>query len=125
MSLPMPLGDDVSALADWVEHLLGLVPAPPAWNLPALERPLPPGSIAVLLRKVTHRGEEANWRFNPAWTKLEREIDEDYGLLKLSLVSRGRSVPVADALSPDERAGFADALGAALAQARRGVDYQR
>ena len=75
--------------------------------------------------RSSHRGEEANWRFNPAWTKLEREIDEDYGLLKLSLVSRGRSVPVADALSPDERAGFADALGAALAQARRGVDYQR
>lgn len=80
--------------------------------------------IAVLLRKVTHRGEEANWRFNPAWTKLEREQDEDYGLLKLSLVSRGRSVPVADALSPEERAGFADALGAALAQARGGVDYR-
>lgn len=81
--------------------------------------------LAVLLRKVTHRGQEANWRFNPAWTKIEREEDEDYGLLRLSLVSRGRKVPVADALSPEERAGFADALAAALAQARRGVDYQR
>ena len=81
--------------------------------------------IAVLLRKVAHTGEEANWRFNPAWTKLQREEDEDYGLLKLSLVSRGSRVPVADALSPAERAGFADALAAALAQARRGVNYQR
>lgn len=80
--------------------------------------------IAVLLRKVTHRGEEANWRFNPAWTKLERQEDEDYGLLRLSLVSRGHSVAVADALSPGERADFADALGGALAQARRGVDYR-
>ncbi len=49
--------------------------------------------------------------------------DEDYGLLGLILVSRGRSVAVAAALSPQERASFADALGTALASARRGVDY--
>jgi uncharacterized membrane protein len=79
--------------------------------------------LEVLLRKVTHHGREAVWRFNPAWTKLERQTDEDYGLLGLNLVSRGRSVAVAAALSPGEREGFADALGAALAKARRGPDY--
>lgn len=79
--------------------------------------------LEVLLRKVSHRGKEVIWRSNPAWTRLEREHDEDYGLMKLSLVSRGRSVPVAGALSPQERAGFADALGSALASARRGTDY--
>lgn len=79
--------------------------------------------LEVLLRKVSHRGKEAVWRSNPAWTKLEREHDEDYGLMKLSLVSRGRSTSVASALSPQERAGFADALGSALASARRGPDY--
>jgi uncharacterized membrane protein len=79
--------------------------------------------LEVLLRKVSHRGREAVWRFNPAWTKLERQDDEDYGLLRLSLVSRGQSVAVASALSPGERAGFADALGAALASARRGSDF--
>jgi len=45
------------------------------------------------------------------------------GLLGLKLVSRGRSVAVAGALSPQERSGFAGALGAALASARRGPDY--
>lgn len=79
--------------------------------------------LEVLLRKVSHRGKEAIWRSNPAWTKLEREQDEDYGLMALSLVSRGRSVSVAAALSPQEREGFADALGAALASARRGADF--
>jgi uncharacterized membrane protein len=78
--------------------------------------------LEVLLRKVSHRGREAVWRSNPAWTKLERQDDEDYGLLRLSLVSRGTSVPVAAALSPGEREGFADALAAALARARRGGD---
>jgi len=79
--------------------------------------------LEVLLRKVSHHGREAVWRFNPAWTKLERESDEDYGLMRLSLVSRGQSVAVAAALSPGEREGFADALGAALASARRGADF--
>lgn len=79
--------------------------------------------LEVLLRKVSHHGNEAVWRSNPAWTKLERQDDEDYGLLRLSLVSRGKSVAVAAALSPHEREGFADALGAALASARRGPDF--
>ncbi len=78
--------------------------------------------LEVVLRKVSHHGREAVWRSNPAWTKLERKTDEDYGLLHLSLVSRGQSVAVAAALSPGEREGFANALGAALASARRGGD---
>lgn len=80
--------------------------------------------LEVRLRKVSHHGREAVWRSNPAWTKLERQTDEDYGLLGLDLVSRGRRVAVASALSPGEREGFADALGRALATARRGPDYK-
>jgi uncharacterized membrane protein len=79
--------------------------------------------LEVLLRKVSHHGRETVWRFNPVWTRLERQIDEDYGLLGLKLVSRGQSVAVAAALSPQERSGFADALGSALSSARRGPDY--
>jgi len=80
--------------------------------------------LEVLLRKVSHHGKEAVWRSNPAWTRLEREHDQDYGLLGLNLVSRGRSTSIASALSPQERAGFADALGSALASARRGPNYE-
>jgi uncharacterized membrane protein len=79
--------------------------------------------LEVLLKKVSHQGREAVWRFNPAWTKLERQTDADYGLMHLALVSRGQSVPVAAALSPGEREGFAEALGTALARARRGGDF--
>ena len=80
--------------------------------------------LEILLRKVTHHGEESIWRSNPLWTRLERQEDEDYGVLRLDLVSRGSRVVVAGALSPGEREGFADALGTALAKAKRGVDYQ-
>ncbi|HEV7327142.1 MAG TPA: DUF2244 domain-containing protein [Bosea sp. (in: a-proteobacteria)] len=80
--------------------------------------------LEVLLRKVSHHGREKVWRSNPAWTKLEREDDEDYGLLELSLVARGQRTVVASALSPQEREGFAQALGTALATAKRGPDFE-
>lgn len=80
--------------------------------------------LEVLLRKVSPKGQEASWRFNPLWTRLESHHDEDFGLLHLSVVSRGQTVPVAAALSPDERASFALAFSGALATARRGADHQ-
>ena len=82
-------------------------------------------ALAVMLRKVTHRGEEANWRFNPAWTKLESTHDDDFGLMRLALVSRGITVPVAAALSPPERETFAAAFTSALAQAKAGHRFDR
>ncbi|WP_186418267.1 DUF2244 domain-containing protein [Bosea sp. CS1GBMeth4] len=80
--------------------------------------------LEVLLRKVSHHGREKIWRSNPVWTRLEREEDEDYGLLELALVSRGRRTVVASALSPQEREGFAEALGSALARAKRGPNLE-
>jgi DNA helicase-2/ATP-dependent DNA helicase PcrA len=41
---------EASALADWVQYLLGRADAPANWNLPALEAPLTPPDIAILLR---------------------------------------------------------------------------
>ena len=72
------------------------------------------------LRRVSHRGEIAEWTLNPLWTKLDRERNEEFGLLKLFLVSRGRRFSVAGFLSPRERESFATALSAALGEARRG-----
>ena len=72
------------------------------------------------LRRVSHRGEVAEWTLNPLWTKLDRETHEEFGLLQLFLVSRGRRLSVAGFLSPKERESFAAALSAALGEARRG-----
>lgn len=79
--------------------------------------------LAVMLRKVTHLGQEARWSFNPAWTKLESTHDEDFGLMRLALVSRGVTVPVAASLSPPERESFAAAFTCALARAKAGHRY--
>ena len=72
------------------------------------------------LRKVSHRGEVREWTLNPLWTKLDREAHADFGLLRLFLVSRGKRLAIASYLGPQEKEGFADALAAALNEARRG-----
>jgi uncharacterized membrane protein len=72
------------------------------------------------LRRVSHRGEVAEWTLNPVWTRLDRETHEEFGLLKLFLVSRGRRLAVAGFLSPAEKESFAAALSTALGEAKRG-----
>lgn len=72
------------------------------------------------VRRVSHRGQVAEWTLNPLWTQLQRENSEDFGLLNLFLVSRGKRLTVAGFLSPKERESFAAALSAALGEAKRG-----
>src|SRR5882757_9094667 len=69
------------------------------------------------VKKVSHRGEVAEWLLNPMWTNLDRETHEDFGLLGLFLVSRGKRLAVAAFLGPDERESFAAALSAAIGEA--------
>lgn len=76
--------------------------------------------IELLFRRVTHQGASREWRFNPLWTKLDRRNHEEFGLQTLALVSRGEHVVIARELSPAERETFADALGKALADVKRG-----
>ncbi|HEY0570274.1 MAG TPA: DUF2244 domain-containing protein [Enterovirga sp.] len=76
--------------------------------------------IELLFRRVSHRGEKSEWRLNPLWTKLDRDTDEEFGLQRLTLVSRGQRILIARELSPGEREHFADELGRALAQVKRG-----
>jgi uncharacterized membrane protein len=76
--------------------------------------------LELRLARVTARGARAEWRFHPAWVQLEREEHEEFGIERLSLVSRGRRVEIAGFLGPDQKAEFADALARALSVARRG-----
>ncbi|GJD47463.1 hypothetical protein OPKNFCMD_0171 [Methylobacterium crusticola] len=76
--------------------------------------------IEVLIARVSHRGERAEWRFNPLWTRLHKVEDEEYGLLSLAVVSRGQRVPVARDASPAERQTVADGLTRALAEVKKG-----
>lgn len=79
--------------------------------------------IELSLRRVSHRGEEREWRFNPLWTQLRRDSHAEFGLQRLVLVSRGQHVVVGGELSPEERAHFAEEFGAALSRAKRGIGF--
>jgi uncharacterized membrane protein len=72
------------------------------------------------VRRVSHRGRITEFTLNPVWTRIDRETHEDFGLLRLFLVSRGRRLSVAGFLSPTERESFAHALSAAIGEAKRG-----
>ena len=72
------------------------------------------------VRKVTARGKIAEWSLNPVWVRLERETHEEYGLLRLSLVSRGKNLVVGSFLGPAEKESLAKALSAAIGEAKRG-----
>jgi uncharacterized membrane protein len=73
------------------------------------------------VRRVSHRGQVAEWTLNPLWVQLEQTGDPEFGIERLYLVSRGRRVSVGYFLGPDEKASFAKALLAALHAAKRGV----
>jgi uncharacterized membrane protein len=75
---------------------------------------------ALTVRKVSHRGEVAEWTLNPVWVRLQHETHDEFGLERLFLVSHGRRLPIATFLGPKEKASFATALSAALGEARRG-----
>jgi uncharacterized membrane protein len=77
--------------------------------------------VELKIRKVSHRGQVREWLLNPLWTRLDKVTHEEFGIERLSLVSRGRRLTVASFLGPDEKASFAKALGRALGEAKRGV----
>lgn len=79
--------------------------------------------LELSLAKVTARGERSEFRWNPLWVRLQKEEDEDYGVRRVALVSRGREVEVAGFLGPGAKAEFATGLSLALAEARRGPRY--
>ena len=75
------------------------------------------------VRRVSHRGQVAEWTFNPLWVRLDQEVDEDFGIEHLYLISRGRRLLIAGFLGPAEKASFYNGLVEALNAARRGPTY--
>lgn len=75
------------------------------------------------VRRVSHHGQVAEWTFNPLWVRLDVEVDEDFGIEHLYLISRGHQIQLARFLGPDEKASFYKGLVEAMNAARRGPTY--
>lgn len=78
-------------------------------------------SSTLTVRKVSHYGTSREWVLNPLWVRLDKIAHEEYGIERLLLVSRGKQLVIASFLGPDEKASFAQQLGHALSEAKRGV----
>lgn len=78
--------------------------------------------VELSLAKVSPQGAAREFRFNPAWVRLDRSEHEEYGVERLALVSHGRSVEFGSFLGPGQKAEVAGDLTLALARARRGPD---
>ncbi|HZL41523.1 MAG TPA: DUF2244 domain-containing protein [Pseudolabrys sp.] len=76
---------------------------------------------ALKVRKVSHRGRVREWVLNPLWVRLDMTEIHEFGIERLFLVSRGKQLMIANFLGPDEKASFAQDLGRALGEAKRGV----
>lgn len=80
----------------------------------------------IRIRKVSWHGRAREWRFNPAWTRLNQTRDEEDGhVVALTLDEGRRRLDIATFLPPVERDGFGKALRLALDEARRGPTRSR
>lgn len=70
----------------------------------------------LTVERVDRKGARRAWRFPSYWVSVWFEGDEEHGTVTLR--SHGRSLQIGDYLSPFERKDFADALRAALHEAR-------
>jgi uncharacterized membrane protein len=77
----------------------------------------------LLFARVNAAGSRREWRFAPAWVRLERVDDEEFGPQRLTLHSRGQRWDIARYVGPDQKAEFATGFSTALAEARRGPRY--
>lgn len=76
----------------------------------------------IRVRQVSPRGEAREARMNPLWTRLDKELHEDFGVQKLTLLSLGTPVVVGGFLHTAQREELAEHLSRALSAAKRGID---
>ena len=72
---------------------------------------------ALTVRRFDPKGRERHWRFRPAWLQVLLDDPPAAGN-RLTLRSHGRSLAIGGFLTSDERRTLAEALNAALAEAR-------
>lgn len=72
----------------------------------------------LTVRRISAKGVQSDWSFNPYWVRLGAERDADGEITRLWLISHGKGIEIGYWLSPAEKADFQRALSGALATAR-------
>lgn len=75
--------------------------------------------VLLRVRSVSAKGVMREARFNPLWTRLEREEHPEFGTERLALREGRRCAEIAAFLGRENRAHFADAFQKALREVKR------
>ena len=62
------------------------------------------------VRRVSHRGHAVEFVLNPLWVQLDQIAHPEYGIEKLYLVSRGRSVSIGKLFGPGRKSKLCQCL---------------
>lgn len=73
---------------------------------------------ALIVRRISARGQIREMSFNPFWAKLHVSRDEDDVVTKISITAQGQKTAIGAFLNPDDKTTFAKAFSAALSQAK-------
>jgi uncharacterized membrane protein len=79
--------------------------------------------LELVFARVGAGGRRREWRFNPAWVRLDQKVHEEFGTLSVALVFRGEAVEIGSFLGPEQKAALARDLTRALAMARTGPRF--
>ncbi len=74
----------------------------------------------IAIRKVGPGKRHLEYRFNPVWVRLIIDREEEEGVVKIRMFSRGETVDLGNFLNPEDRTSFAGAMANALAVAKAG-----
>lgn len=72
---------------------------------------------ALWISRVLPSGHESRWKLSPFWAQVQIDLPVRHET-QLRLIEKGKTLIIGSFLAPKERAELADALKAALAQAR-------
>lgn len=76
----------------------------------------------LTIKRVSPWGRISVQKLHPVWTRLKTAYDpEEERVLAIKLESKGQQVPVGAFMNPADKESFANALGEALARAKRGA----
>ena len=72
------------------------------------------------IQKTHPSGKIKTHTFNPFWTRFCINRHEEYGIMRMFLISKKRELDIGSFLNPSDRDSFAKAFGSALSKAKSG-----
>lgn len=76
--------------------------------------------LELHVRRKRPQGRTEEWRFNPVWTKLHADRHDEFGISKITLLSRGTSLLIGQDLGAADKEKLYSALSSALSRAKAG-----